>query len=148
MQPYIEITTTSDNPITTLSLGNLLLSNTHTFSFRVHNNLSNLPGIGDAKGVKLIVQYETFRRNLLGSKSLKMRCTFSDELQADPSESFQELPLENEDYDVIKDGGYNEYEGEIDFSVLNQDQKDFIKDNNISLNITVKYDLNVTVVSN
>jgi hypothetical protein len=140
MRSFIQITDTDNDILRSLPLGDL--SSTTTYSFRVWNNQPQADGIAALNGLNLNLMYPPKQgiKTLVNNNVIKIRCTYSGERSQSVSSSFQSFPITGEDYNRLEPNTYNEYEVQIDFSGLTQDQKDSIDLINMEYNITALYD--------
>jgi len=139
MITFIQIMKTNNNILQTLTLGDV--SSTETFSFRVWNNYSQADGIAALNGLKLDLMYPPLQgiTTLTKNDVIKIRCTYSGERSRPITSDFQTFPITDGNYDRLEPYTYNEYEVQLDFSTLTQEQKDTINLIDMIFNITVTY---------
>lgn len=140
MRSFIQVTDTNNNILRSLSLGDL--STGTTYSFRVWNNLAQEVGIRSLNGLKLDLMYPPKQgiKTLVNEDSIKIRCTYSGERSEAVSMNFQSFPISGENFNRLELNTYNEYEVQIDFTVLSVAQKAAVDLIDMEFNITATYD--------
>lgn len=140
MPATILVTDSNDVPLRSIDRAHRG-ANPDTFLFRVWNNRLNKVSISKALKISLQVKSEPLPQNkvITGNNVIKARCTYSAKLDAPIAEIFKNLPLSNTSYDEIPSNMFNEYEIQLDATVLSGFQKEFIKDFASDLYVVVDF---------
>lgn len=133
------ITDVNNNPIKELNLG--MLADNEVFRFRLHNNLNGAvqTPIQNAYHISLdIVAKSHHTSNLTFARKIhEGRCVYSAKMQSVVNEGWSKFPITSENYDVIKNGEYNEYEVKHNYSLLSDSEKDFLRNKQMTYWILV-----------
>lgn len=138
--PLILLTDVSDVTLKELDLGAISM-NGDNFTFRVWNNRDGLAGVPKATGVNLVLKAspKSGHSILLNDiQAILCKCTYSAELQADPSDSYTTFPKEGTNFDEIGSQKYNEYDVLLDGTQLSDEHQAILNGTEWKLYIVVE----------